>query len=37
MEDQTNEPGVRQLPYSETVPYAERGKAISEQGRYRGL
>ena len=30
-------PGGRQLPYSETVLYAERRKVISEQGRGRGL
>ena len=29
--------GERQLPYSETVLYAERGKVISEQGRDSGL
>ena len=29
--------GGRQLPYSETLLYAERGKVISEQGRDRGL
>ena len=30
-------PGGRQLPYSETVLYAERRKVVSEQGRDRGL